>query len=287
MKLFYTSVILFLLIGFSACKKETITLSGNTPPLINNVPAVKIENYVNRIFIDLIGREPLDNEMATEVENLRQADLSKDARLTLIQKLQTNTVFIEGDTSYQKAYHQHLYNLAKVRLIEGASDRYIKETIGGSEDSLLIMKLQAVLDSKLDMEQGFITYDQMLGRMIFNAVYDQINMNSFNFVNATFDNLLWRFPTNTEFEAGYDMVEFEFERSIFGTTGSSKTDYVAIISSTDELFEGIIIWAYQTILARFPTTEETAQLLDDYIQHKDIRLVQQHIMIKDEYANFE
>ena len=26
-------------------------------------------------------------------------------------------------------------------------------------------------------------------------------MNSFNFVNATFDNLFWRFPTNAEFDA--------------------------------------------------------------------------------------
>ena len=105
-----------------SCKEETIVITDNQPPVVNNIPAIKIENYVNRLFIDLLGREPLDTEMASEVATLRAGDLSTSVRENLIVKLQTNTDFVEGDTSYQRAYHQHLYNLAKVRCLEGASE---------------------------------------------------------------------------------------------------------------------------------------------------------------------
>jgi hypothetical protein len=40
------------------------------------------------------------------------------------------------------------------------------------------------------------------------------------------------------------------------------------------------------LLSRRPTTEETAELLNDFYQHRDIRIIQRHIMVTDEYANF-
>jgi len=40
------------------------------------------------------------------------------------------------------------------------------------------------------------------------------------------------------------------------------------------------------LLARRPTTEETAAILEDFIQHKDLRLIQRVVMVTDEYANF-
>ena len=52
------------------------------------------------------------------------------------------------------------------------------------------------------------------------------------------------------------------------------------------MFEGILIWAYQQLLSRRPTTAETFLLLEDFYTHRDIKLIQQHIMSSDEYANF-
>ena len=40
----------------------------NNPPYYNEVSDVLINNYINRIYIDLIGREPLDAEMEPEIK---------------------------------------------------------------------------------------------------------------------------------------------------------------------------------------------------------------------------
>ncbi len=276
-------VILFFTI---TCKKETIHVSDNDAPIINNVPAIKIENYINRIFIDLIGREPLYTEMELELEALKNGNLSDESRLILIEKLQTNTDFIEGDSSYKQAYNQHLYNLAKIRCLEGASESTIYQKLSSANDPGDSIRLKLVLSSRKDLQNGLINYNEVFGRMIYNLVYDEINMNTFNFVNATFDNLLWRFPTNAEFQEGYNMVEYNNSATLFGQIGQNKTEYVNIISNSREMYEGMIIWAFRQLLARPPTTEETAALLEDFINHKDIKIIQQHIIVTDEYANF-
>lgn len=281
--------LLILIIGifFSSCwKKETVTIANNQPPIINNVPAIKIENYVNRIFIDLLGREPLNVEMAAEVAALRTADLSIAARETLIIKLQTATDFIEGDTSYQRAYYQHLYDLAKIRTMEGASEAEINLALASIEDPIDSIRLEEVKASRIEMQTGILSIEKMFGRMIYNKVYDAINMNTTNFVNASFDNLLWRYPTQTEFQAGFNMVEFSIPESFFGQTGTNRQDYVDIFINSREMFEGLIIWVYQQTLQRRPTTQETFVLLEDFYTHRDIRKVQRVVMVTDEYANF-
>ncbi len=277
----------FLFLLLPACKKETVITTDNEPPLVNNVSVVKIENYVNRIFIDLLGREPLDAELAAETEALRSANLTQTARAALVEKLQTGTDFIEGDTSYLHAYHQQLYNSAKGRCLEGASNADIQDYIGGSSDPEVIEKLEEVKRSKADLQNGEITLAQMFGRMINNAVYDDINMNTFNFVRASFDNLLWRYPTDFEFAAGFAMVEDGEERILFGQSGSSRADYTKIVIDSREMYEGMIIWAYRQLLARNPTTAETVALFEDFYATDDFEKVQKTVMVTDEYAGFE
>ena len=279
--------IFLLLFLLSACKKETVIVTDNQPPIVNNVSVVKIENYVNRVFIDLLGREPLDTELTAETEVLRSANLAQTAREALIEKLQIGTDFIEGDTSYLHAYHQQLYNLAKGRCLEGASNAEIQDYIGGSSDEEFIEKLEEVKRSKADLQSGEITLAEMFGRMINNGVYDDINMNTFNFVRASFDNLLWRYPTDFEFAAGFAMVEDGEERTLFGQSGSSRADYTEIIINSREMYEGMIIWAYRQLLARNPTTAETVALLEDFYADDNFKKVQMTVMVTDEYAGFE
>ncbi len=285
-----TSLLFFILLltwtSSSCTKKETITIPDNEPSPILSVEQIRIENYINRVFIDLIGREPLDVEMDQKVDQLKQSGFTAPARETLISSLQNDESFIEGDTSYKQAYHQNLYNLAKIRCLEGASDAFINEFIEGNDSEEAIQRLTAVLNARKDMQQGHISYHQLFARVIYNDVYDEINMNTFNFVNATFDNLLFRFPTNAELQAGFNMVEDNLPETIFGQTGQNKTDYVNIITASVEMSEGLIIWAYNQLLARNPTTEETIELLDNFHTGQDFSAIQLHIMSSDEYANF-
>ena len=282
----WTALIGLIFISTLSCKKETIIVSDNDPPLVNNVPSIKIENFINRVFIDLLGREPLDSEMAVELQKLKDGELTKESRIALVSQLQNSTDFIEGDTSYHRAYHQYMYDLAKVHFLEGASTVTIQDFINAASSEGDLDRMYDLLNARRDLQEGAINFSELFGRMVYNIVYDEINMNSFNFVNASFDNLFWRFPTNAEFDAGYNMVEFNISSSLFGVSGRDKTEYVNILINSNEMYEGMIIWAYQQLVSRRPNTEETALLLQDFIEHKDMKLIQQHIMATDEYANF-
>ena len=122
--------------------------------------------------------------------------------------------------------------------------------------------------------------------MIYNSVYDQINMNTFNFINAAFDNLLFRYPTQYEFDEVYKMIEDNTAQIVLGASGNNKEGFTYIICDTKEFYEGVIVWAYGTLLARSPTTEETDILMNNFYFDHDFQWVQRRIMETDEYAHF-
>lgn len=276
---------------------------NNAPPY-DGVPTVTVQNYVNRLFIDLIGREPLDVEMDSEVAGLKAAGLSVDSRKTLVSKLMTNTDFIQGDSSYKHAYYRRFYELCKARTMEAASDSEIDfyiglETFGALSDSLAgdsagfaehmneIAKMERVKTSWHEYMAGTIECDEMLKRMIFNRVYDEINMNSFNFINASFDDLFQRYPTQIEFDDSYDMVDANQPSVLFGHSGTNKKDYASILVKVQEFYEGMIRWSFNTYLARDPSTFEVYQLMNTYWVGHDLQKVQETLLITDEYANFD
>jgi len=158
---------------------------------------------------------------------------------------------------------------------------------GVAERRLQLAKLQAVLDSEEDYFLAEIGIADMCSAMIYNAVFDEINMNTFNFVNASFDNLFFRFPTDAEFYAGFNMIEYNQPASLMGKSGQNKQEYIDILVNSREFYEGLIIWTYQVLLAREPSTLETNQLMIDLWVDHDLQKVQRSIMITDEYAHFE
>lgn len=270
-----------------ACtKQEIIIVPDNDSPSVNNVPAIRIENYVNRVFIDLLGREPLDTELTAEVAALKDQELTKAARIALIEQLQTSSHTVEGDLSYTQAYHEQIYQLAKARCLDSSGDEELLEFQSFAPTDADYQRLQLVLDAREDLQENRISINELFGRMIYNTLYDELNMNTFNFINASFDNLFWRAPTDAEFAAGFKMVEDNSSATLLGQLGQNKGDYVTIISNSRELFEGIIIWAYQQALARRPSTEETAALLNNFIEHRDVKIIHQEILSSDEYALF-
>ncbi len=303
-KKIYFSLAVLCFIGLSSCEKDPILVPDNNAPGYEGVPTLQVENYVNRLYIDLLGREPLDSELARDVGTLRAGNLSTETREGLIRYIQTDETFIEGDTSYLRAYHQNLYDLAKVRCLEGVSDAFVLGEAALFDQPILIdsingnwegyadktAKRQLLLDiveSREKLQNGEIELNEMFASMIYNAIYDEINMNSFNFVNATFDNLLWRFPTQAEFEVGYDMIEYNTPGALFGVTGQDKAGYVAIFENANETLEGLIIWSYKRLMARDPSSAETTLHMQDLIVDKDLDVVIRNILITDEYAGFE
>jgi hypothetical protein len=294
----------FLLLTALSCRKSTQRLvPGNQVPYYDGVPTVLVENYVNRLFIDLIGREPVDSEMVEAVQFLRARSLAVEARDSLVRRLMFNPVPAAGDSSYQYFYFQRFYELMKIRLIEGASDGYISseisiiysgyivDSLNGDTASMArrrveMNKFQRILDCQLQLRYGEITIDSVCQRLVNNNIYDFINMNSFNFINATFDNLFYRYPSASEFDRAYAMVDAGTAASLFGVTGTNKTEYIDIIIRQRELYQGLIVWCYQTLMAREPNTSEVYSLLQPFVSTRNVQDVQRKILVTDEYANF-
>jgi hypothetical protein len=298
------SVFLFSILLIAGCSKDLELVPDNNAPYYSEVSDLLIENYINRVYIDQIGREPFDAEMNSEVQTLKAADLSFEARDAMILKLQTSTDFIPGDGSYKQAYYNRLYEQGKARFLEAASNAEIGQVMGpissgiindslnGNWEGLyvryeLLEKLQAVLDSEEKYMNGEMEIKDVCAAMVNNAVYDEINMNTFNFVNASFDNLFFRFPTEQEFYAGFNMIEYNQPANILGVPGQNKDEYVDILVNSREFYEGLIVWSYQTLLAREPSTAETNALMIDLYTDHDLQKVQRAIMITDEYAHFD
>ena len=295
--------ILFVFLGLLSCKKDIEIIADNDAPYYGELPTLLLENYVNRLYIDLIGREPLDAEMDKDVQFLRDKDVTLESRGELIKKLQFDTTFVEGDSSYKFAYYHRMYDMLKVRLLEGASNNYIGAELGNHYSAYLVdsvngnmldankkllnyHKLNNVLIAEMQYYNGVIEINEVHRRMVFNSVYDAINMNTFNFINAAFDNLLFRYPTHYEFDEVYKMIEDNTAQIVLGGSANNKGDFTYLICNTKEFYEGTIIWCYGTLLARNPTTEETAFLMDSYFLDKDFQKVQRFIMKTDEYAHF-
>jgi hypothetical protein len=297
-------LLLIIPLALSSCKKEEVVFEDNTIPPYSEIPTVVVQNYVNRLFIDLIGREPLDTEMELEVSLLEEASLSSESRVNLVNQLMFDTTPLPGDSSYTFAYHLKLYDDLKARFLEGASEdvlnfdygifrgQAIADSINGNFSGYTLNMQEAnrialVQASRSELQNGEILIDEMVKRMLLNSIYDEINMNSFNFINATYNDLFFRFPTASELELAYNVIEFNQAATIYGSLAQTKTDYVDILVSNGEFDEGMIIWAYESLIARTPSSNEVFELVIPFSNNYNFKEVQRTILTSDEYAGFD
>ncbi len=302
-KVFQLGMILITLL-IAGCKKDEAEIfTDNDAPYYDKVPSVKMRNYVNRLFIDLLGREPLDAEMDQETATLQADNASKSSREALINKLMQDDTFRDGDTSYTLTYHKRLYELAKIRFIDGIADEELRgeafinrsDAISDSLSGNMIgyevnmgkyLKMVSILNSRSNYQTGQIDLYSVYASMVDNGIYDIINMNTFNFVNACFDDLFFRFPTTSEFQTGFTMVEDNSPGSLFGAPGQNRSDFVSILTQSNECKLGVVIWAYKTLLARNPTSTEMELEMQQFGIDNDLKALQKRILITNEYANF-
>ncbi len=297
-------ILTILVILFTSCKKEdVIEVIVNKPIDYENISTVKVENYINRIYIDLLGREPLNTEKIRDVALLRADTLSYKSRKLLITRLMTDTSFVVGDSSYKRAYYQRLYDLSKARLLEGAGEeefygqignamfglkvsRLLGDSIGVFSAMVTINRCMNVINSRRNFQMGKINISEMYAYMLDNPIFDIINMNTLNFVNASFDNILFRFPTRDEFAIAYDIIDKGKGGTLFGGFATNKPEYCQMIMQSIEFHESMIKWCYLTLIGREPNTQESYNLLQDYYLTKDLQTVQTLILMTDEYAHF-
>lgn len=180
----------------------------------------------------------------------------------------------------------NIYAAAKERFLENLDDAEIQRRFIGLGQADDDARLQNLLSWQADYQAGSSDIFDLQRLSIHNLVYDEINMGSFNMVRASFDNLLYRFPTDVEFNAGFSMIENGTEEQLFGFSGSDKDMYVDIMSDSQEALQGTVIWQYDQLLARRPTASETLSHLEDLRATGNVEVLQQTVMQMDEYAGF-
>jgi len=291
-----------LLLAFASCKPEEIVFPDNPVPPYDEISTILVQNYVNRMYIDLIGREPTDLEMERDVELLEADSLSFEIRLAVMNELMAGTDSLDG-TTYRTLYHEKLYTDLKARFLEGASDAILNERYGlargmaitdslnGNWEGYAINqanaeRLLAVLECAVDLELEEIDVREACARMMWNDIYDQINMNSFNFVNASFDDLYQRFPTQSEFDVAYEIVEYNLPNLIFGFSANDKPSFIEALVWNPEWNEGMVRWQFRTFLARDPSDAEVLEAVNEFALNGKTADIQRYILRSDEYAGF-
>ncbi len=299
------------LLFFISCKKKdpkVELVENNNAPYYDKIDSITIQNYVNRLFIDLVGREAFDSELKAETDKLKADNLAFSTREALILKLQTDPTHRLGDSSYQIAYHKQIYNLLTVRLCEGFGENDFLYYKGLNDFGVLI---DSTLHNMAGYYQGKLIskqlYDAAEARWLYMkdsidiSDYCTILINNYltftktdsymgnedNTIKYTFNDLLMRPYTAYEFSVARPMILDGASGVLLGKSGHSKGDYFYIITHDKEFFECTIRWLYKTFLAREPSVEEIMGHMNTFMIDKDIKKIQRAILKTDEYANFK
>ena len=283
---------LIIVIAYSCKKTEVVhenkIITGNSVPQDTSVPLLIVKNFVNKLYIDIIGREPTDTELNSNVDYLVTNGLSTQSKTTTVETVISND-----------EYHKRLFEILSIEMIGGIDSGDIAEQITlftlvmeASTDSIEkvilgieLARLDKISTAREDYKNDLIEVNDYYKRFIDNPFYDDINMGSENFVLATFENLYNRFPTVSELEEGIEMVE-NTSTAIFLQDGSNKDDFMNIVTTYQEFYEGVITNNYITLLQREPTSSEINDQLLNFIQTKNLQGLQKDILIKKEYAGF-
>ncbi len=250
---------LFFILIISSCTKfEDVIVDGNTHPNDPTIENTVIENYVNKLYISTIGREPTKIEFDDNFETLREANLSQQSREIVIDKV------------LDKAeYFNNLFKIESANILNGVDTAMINERYylykyflmnASGFDSIYIgyefERLSVLKQALPDFNAGIITNTELYKRMVNNNFFDEINMGTENFVVAMFQHFLLRYPTGAEVENAKTMVD-DGNATVFFETGNGKDDFISIFFSSDEYYTGQTSILFNRYLFRNPSSEDS------------------------------
>jgi len=276
---------LFFILIISSCTKiEDVIVDGNTHPNDPTIENTVIENYVNKLYISTIGREPTKVEFDDNFETLREANLSQLSREIVIDKV------------LDKAeYFNNLFKLESANILNGVDTNMINErvyiynflltTVSGFDSIYVVYELERMLTFQQalpELNAEIITNTELYKRMVNNNFFDEINMGTENFVIAMFQHFLLRYPAQAEVENASDMVN-DGNATVFFETGNGKDDFINIFFASDEYYTGQTNILFNRYLFRNPTSEESVNYSLDYINTGDYKLLQKRVLSNNEF----
>jgi hypothetical protein len=286
-KKFYFLALIFSLL-FVGCKKDEqlIVIPGNQAPPDNTISSIVKENYINKVYISVLGRKPESNELSSGLTIINQHNLSEVDRAAFLDE-----VFAKP------TYNQRLYEIASTKLLTSFDTAAINERIATYQFLLTdssyisvwdivnfeIARLQQVQNIPMDLNNGTLNAIGMDRRLINNVFYDDINMGTENFVVSSFQHFMDRYPTNSELDQASKMVN-GLSSVLFFTQGNTKSQYMDIIFTTDNYFESEVRELYIRYLFREPTPAEMTTFAVQYKTDLDYKKLQKNILSLNEYV---
>jgi len=289
MKKLYPFLLLFVFASiFSSCSDEEV-VPGNEAPPDQTIENVTISNYVNRVYVSVLGREASTSEKEDGFNLLRQNNLSLTSRSQFLDQ-----VFSES------GYLPHLYDFARVELLNNLDtaeitfylfifNLYVNDTVQQVYWDIYhheIERLDSLQRVPSDLANNLLDIAHLHKRCVNNYFYDQINMGSENFVISCFQHFLNRYPTSSELSEGKKMVEGT-PAILFLESGQSKDDFIDIFFTSKDYYEGLAINLFQRFLLRNPSSIEMGNAANAFINTHDYIQMQKNILATNEYIGIE
>lgn len=293
-------LLLMALFFFASCtKKETITdinhinqiIDENIAPPYDGVTSVEVDNYVNKVYIDLYGREPLDSELEFSTAMLKDGGLTPEVRELFLDDIQSSAeYFTRFWEIYNQAYLQNVtedyINFQIILYTQAYNDELQNGNTAFAQRIMQeIIRFEKLRDAPADYENGLIDIKEFFRRIADNGVYDEINMGSENFVISCFEHFFKRFPTEAELPAAVTMVD-GFAAQILLEDGNNKADFLDIILSNGEFYQGLVFDIYQQLLSRIPDSAEMGESTLELTEFGSYQSIQRKLMISEDYAGF-
>jgi hypothetical protein len=276
-----------------SCNKENVFTDNPIPPN-NTISTLTVEQYVNRCFVDLLGRGATDEELSAFVSNLESDNFSVAARRSFLGTLQE-------DDSFQEQYHNKVFVDMKARYLDALNDTEILQeanfwlsqaiqanALGDALAFELVMqeynKIMTIRNMTTSWEDSHIDYPACAKAMMFNSLYDDLNMGSFNFIHASFDQNFFRNPTDQEYNQLYATIEYDGPGIFFQQNVSNKSEMLEVLITSTEFKEGLVRWFYRSYLIRDPDANELTEGIAFWSVQNDFNGFIQQILSDDEYA---
>lgn len=240
-------------------------------------------NYINKLYITVLGRKAVASEIEAGLVLLGDK-ANQTQREILVQQL----------VQHPEAAFQ-LYEVARNDFLDGVDTATIQReyqfvltqltvATGSYREYLLNEKvrLSRLRNVPYGLLADSISMAEMHRRIVDNAFYDEINMGTENFVVASFQNFLFRYPTQVELTEASNMI-VGVAGYLFFTNGSSKADFLELFFSSNGYLEGQVIDLHKKYLFRDPTSAEMVSMTLEYSQDGDYGALQTQILASDAY----
>ena len=286
----------------TACKKDPIlqtihsdtTIVGNQPPNYTGVPTLNIQLYVNKLYVDLLGREPNATELQTNTNLLITENLNSTSREQIVDGLLNDQLYYDRLFEITSSDFINGYSVYQIQQQDTSFTYQLALAAQDSNQALIyyfnteLDRLAVLLQAEPQLMNGTIDINEFYRRFLDNYFYDQVNMGSENFVKGSFDDLFRRAPTVSELNSGITMIEGlpGVTASLFLTDGANKGDYMNIVTHADAFYEGLARKAYLQLLLREPTSEELGAAIAIAQAVNGYKTLQKQIAISHDYAGF-